>query len=104
MINQLEQQKRLTGIVSRGGAMLACWIKATGNENPLYEYFDELLEIVKKYDVVLSLGDGLRPGSIKDAGDRAQVAETIVLGELTKRAKEKGVMAMIEGPGACVFR
>lgn len=99
VIEQLEKQKRLTGIVSRGGAMLACWIKATEKENPLYEYYDELLEIVKKYDVVLSLGDGLRPGSGADAGDRAQVAETIVLGELVKRAKEKGVQAMVEGPG-----
>ncbi len=99
VIDQLEKQKRVTGIVSRGGAMLACWIKATGCENPLYEYYDELLDIVKKYDVVLSLGDGLRPGCGADAGDRAQVAETIVLGELVKRAKEKGVQAMVEGPG-----
>lgn len=99
VIDQLEKQKRVTGIVSRGGAMLACWIKATGKENPLYEYYDELLEIVKKYDVVLSLGDGLRPGCGADAGDRAQVAETIVLGELVKRAKAKGVQAMVEGPG-----
>ena len=99
VIYQLEKQKRVTGIVSRGGAMLACWIKATGRENPLYEYYDELLDIVKKYDVVLSLGDGLRPGCGADAGDRAQVAETIVLGELVKRAKEKGVQAMVEGPG-----
>ena len=99
VIDQLEKQKRVTGIVSRGGAMLACWIKATGRENPLYEYYDELLDIVKKYDVVLSLGDGLRPGCGADAGDRAQVAETIVLGELVKRAKEKGVQAMVEGPG-----
>ncbi len=99
VIDQLEKQKRVTGIVSRGGAMLACWIKATGKENPLYEYYDELLEIAKKYDVVLSLGDGLRPGCGADAGDRAQVAETIVLGELVKRAKAKGVQAMVEGPG-----
>ena len=99
VIDQLEKQKRVTGIVSRGGAMLACWIKATGRENPLYEYYDELLDIVKKYDVVLSLGDGLRTGCGADAGDRAQVAETIVLGELVKRAKEKGVQAMVEGPG-----
>ena len=99
VIDQLEKQKRVTGIVSRGGAMLACWIKATGRENPLYEYYDEHLDIVKKYDVVLSLGDGLRPGCGADAGDRAQVAETIVLGELVKRAKEKGVQAMVEGPG-----
>ncbi len=99
VVEQLEKQKRVTGIVSRGGAMLACWIKATGLENPLYEYYDELLDIVKKYDVVLSLGDGLRPGCGADAGDRAQVAETIVLGELVKRAKEQGVQAMVEGPG-----
>ncbi len=99
VIDQLEKQKRLTGIVSRGGAMLACWIKATGNENPLYEYYDELLDIVKPYDVTLSLGDGLRPGCTADAGDRAQVAETIVLGELVKRAREAGVQAMVEGPG-----
>lgn len=99
VVEQLEKQKRVTGIVSRGGAMLACWIKATGQENPLYEYYDELLDIAKKYDVVLSLGDGLRPGCGADAGDRAQVAETIILGELVKRAKEKGVQAMVEGPG-----
>lgn len=99
VIEQLEKQGRVTGIVSRGGAMLACWIKATGLENPLYEYYDELLDIVKKYDVVLSLGDGLRPGCGADAGDRAQVSETIILGELVKRAKAKGVQAMVEGPG-----
>ncbi len=99
VIEQLEKQGRTTGIVSRGGAMLACWIKATGKENPLYEYYDELLNIVKRYDVVLSLGDGLRPGCGADAGDRAQVAETIILGELVKRAKEAGVQAMVEGPG-----
>jgi phosphomethylpyrimidine synthase len=90
---------RLTGIVSRGGSMLACWIKATGNENPLYEYYDRLLEIARTYDVTLSLGDGLRPGCGADAGDTAQVAETIVLGELVKRARAAGVQAMVEGPG-----
>ena len=99
VIDQLEKQKRLTGIVSRGGSMLACWIKKTGLENPLYQYYDELLDLVKKYDVTLSLGDGLRPGCTQDAGDRAQVAETIVLGELVKRAREAGVQAMVEGPG-----
>ncbi len=99
VVDQLQKQKRLTGIVSRGGSMLACWIKKTGKENPLYEYYDELLEIAKKYDVTLSLGDGLRPGCTADAGDRAQVAETIVLGELVQRAREKGVQAMVEGPG-----
>lgn len=99
VVDQLQKQKRLTGIVSRGGSMLACWVKMTGCENPLYEYYDELLDLVKKYDVVLSLGDGLRPGCTADAGDRAQVAETIVLGELVKRAKAAGVQAMVEGPG-----
>ncbi len=99
VVDQLQKQGRIMDIVSRGGSMLACWIKATGNENPLYEYYDELLDLVKAYDCTLSLGDGLRPGCIADAGDRAQVAETLVLGELTKRAREAGVQAMIEGPG-----
>ncbi len=79
--------------------MLACWVKATGKENPLYEYYDELLEIVRDYDVTLSLGDGLRPGCGADAGDRAQVAETMILGELVKRARDFGVQSMVEGPG-----
>ena len=99
VIEQLERQGRVTGIVSRGGAMLACWIKATGMENPLYAHYDELLDIARTYDVTLSLGDGLRPGCGADSGDRAQVAETIVLGELVKRAKKSGVQAMVEGPG-----
>lgn len=99
VVEQLEKQGRIMDIVSRGGAMLAAWIKATGKENPLYEYYDELLEIAREYDCTLSLGDGLRPGCIADAGDRAQVAETIVLGELVKRARDFGVQAMVEGPG-----
>jgi len=99
VVEQLERQGRVTGIVSRGGSMLACWIKATGEENPLYQYYDELLDIAFRYDVTLSLGDGLRPGCGADAGDRAQVAETIVLGELVKRARARGVQAMVEGPG-----
>ena len=99
VVDALEKQGRITDRVSRGGSMLACWIKATGKENPLYEYYDELLDIAKTYDVTLSLGDGLRPGSGHDAGDRAQVAETIVLGELVKRAREAGVQSMVEGPG-----
>lgn len=99
VVDQLEKQGRVTDIVSRGGSMLACWIKATGRENPLYEYYDELLELVREYDCTLSLGDGLRPGCIADAGDRAQVAETMVLGELVKRAREAGVQTMVEGPG-----
>lgn len=99
VVDQLEKQGRITNIVSRGGSMLACWIKATEKENPLYEYYDELLEIAREYDCTLSLGDGLRPGCTADAGDRAQVAETMVLGELVKRARKAGVQTMIEGPG-----
>ena len=99
VVEQLEKQGRICDIVSRGGSMLACWIKSTGRENPLYEYYDELLEIARTYDCTLSLGDGLRPGCIADAGDRAQVAETIVLGELVKRARDYGVQTMVEGPG-----
>jgi phosphomethylpyrimidine synthase len=99
VVDQLEKQGRVTDIVSRGGAMLACWIKATGKENPLYEYYDELLDLTREYDCTLSLGDGLRPGCTADAGDRAQVAETMVLGELVKRARKAGVQTMVEGPG-----
>ncbi len=99
VVEQLENQGRITNIVSRGGAMLACWIKATGQENPLFEYYDELLEIAREYDCTLSLGDGLRPGCTADAGDRAQVAETLVLGDLVRRARKAGVQAMVEGPG-----
>lgn len=99
VVDQLEKQGRVTDIVSRGGSMLACWVKATGKENPLYEYYDELLDLVREYDCTLSLGDGLRPGCTADAGDRAQVAETMVLGELVKRARKAGVQTMVEGPG-----
>ncbi len=99
VVDALQKQGRVTDIVSRGGSMIACWIKATGQENPLYEYYDELLDIARTYDCTLSLGDGLRPGCGADAGDRAQVAETIVLGELVKRAREAGVQSMVEGPG-----
>lgn len=99
VVDQLEKQGRIMDIVSRGGSMLACWIKATGKENPLYEYYDELLDLAREYDCTLSLGDGLRPGCIADAGDRAQVSETLVLGELVKRARTAGVQTMVEGPG-----
>ena len=95
----LESQPRLCGIVSRGGSLLARWMKATGQENPLYERYDELLDILKRYDVPISLGDGLRPGAIADASDRGQIAETVVLGELVARARRAGVQAFIEGPG-----
>jgi phosphomethylpyrimidine synthase len=99
VVNALSEQKRITGIVSRGGSMIASWIKGTGNENPLYEFYDDLLDIAKTYDCTLSLGDGLRPGCGADAGDRAQVCETIVLGELVNRARKAGVQTMVEGPG-----
>lgn len=99
VVKALKEQGRITGIVSRGGSMHAAWIEGHNRENPLYEYYDELLEIAKTYDVTLSLGDGLRPGCGADAGDRAQVMETIVLGELVNRARKAGVQAMVEGPG-----
>ncbi|HED65458.1 MAG TPA: phosphomethylpyrimidine synthase ThiC [Planctomycetes bacterium] len=91
--------KRLTGIVSRGGSILAKWCLAHHQENFLYTHFDELCEIMKRYDVAFSLGDGLRPGCIADANDEAQFAELETLGELTKRAWEHDVQVMIEGPG-----
>ena len=91
--------KRVTGIVSRGGALLAAWMQHSGKQNPLYTHFDELCEIFKKYDVTFSLGDGLRPGSLADANDAAQFAELKVLGELTKKAWAHDVQVMIEGPG-----
>ena len=90
---------RVTGIVSRGGSLLAAWMVQRREENPLYTHFDELLEISRAYDVSLSLGDGLRPGSLADASDRAQFAELRTLGELTARAWERDVQVMIEGPG-----
>jgi len=95
----LNKQKRHLGIVSRGGTILSRWMQYNNKENPLYEQFDRLLETAKKYDVVLSLGDGLRPGCIADATDRGQIEELILLGELTKRARACGVQVMIEGPG-----
>jgi phosphomethylpyrimidine synthase len=91
--------QRVCGVVSRGGAFTICWMNANHQENPLYERFDELLEICHKHDVTLSLGDGMRPGSLADATDRAQVSETIILGELVERARAAGVQAMVEGPG-----
>jgi phosphomethylpyrimidine synthase len=95
----IEKQGRLLGIVSRGGSILAHWMDFNNRENPLYEDYDRLLAIAKKYDMVLSLGDGLRPGCLSDATDRGQVQELILLGELTRRARERGVQVMIEGPG-----
>jgi phosphomethylpyrimidine synthase len=90
---------RITGIVSRGGSLLAVWMMAHRKQNPLYEHYDEVLEILRHYDVTISLGDGLRPGSLHDASDKAQFAELEVLGELTRRAWERDVQVMVEGPG-----
>ncbi|MDR3306116.1 MAG: phosphomethylpyrimidine synthase ThiC [Endomicrobium sp.] len=95
----LNRQNRLAGAVSRGGSFLVKAVNATGKENPLYEQYDRLLEIAKKYDVTLSLGDGFRPGCLFDASDGPQIAELLVLGELVLRARAAGVQAMIEGPG-----
>lgn len=96
---KVKRNKRLTNIVSRGGSLLFAWMELNNQENPFYEYYDRLLDILARYDVTLSLGDACRPGSIHDATDASQVEELIVLGELTKRAWEKNVQVMIEGPG-----
>ena len=98
-VERLRRDPRVMGIVSRGGSFLVEWMIYNGQENPLYEQFDRLLEIAKQFDVTLSLGDGLRPGCLADATDRPQVEETIILGELTERAWSEGVQVMIEGPG-----
>lgn len=98
-VRRLESYRRIMPCVSRGGSILMYWMKRTGKENPLYEYFDDLLEIAHKYDVTLSLGDGFRPGTILDATDGPQIEELMILGELARRARAKGVQVMIEGPG-----
>ena len=92
-------EKRVTGIVSRGGSLVAKWMTAHRRENPFYTHFDDLCRIMRRYDVTWSLGDGLRPGSIADASDEAQFAELKVMGELTRRAWDQGCQVMIEGPG-----
>ena len=96
-------QHRITGIVSRGGALMAQWMIARGKQNPLYTHFDSICEIFKKYDVSFSLGDGLRPGCLADASDGAQFAELRVLGELTLKAWKHDVQVMVEGPGHVPF-
>jgi len=96
-------EKRVAGIVSRGGALLAKWMVYHDKQNPLYEMFDDLCDIMGEYDVCFSLGDGLRPGCIADATDKAQIAELRTLGELTQRAQEKGCQVMVEGPGHVPF-
>jgi len=98
-IDRLKQQGRVADVVSRGGAFLIAWILYNERENPLYEQYDRLLEIAREFDVTLSLGDGLRPGSLADATDRAQIEELLTIGELVQRAQEAGVQAMVEGPG-----
>jgi phosphomethylpyrimidine synthase len=95
----LAKDRRVTDVVSRGGALLTGWILHNDRENPLFEDYDRLLEIARRYDTVLSLGDGMRPGCIADATDSAQLAELKILGGLARRAREAGVQAMIEGPG-----
>lgn len=98
-MKRLETAKRLTNIVSRGGALIFAWMKMTGRENPFYERYDEILDICKEYDVTISLGDVCRPGSINDATDLCQIDELVTLGELTARAMERDVQVMVEGPG-----
>jgi len=98
-IDRLKKQGRVADIVSRGGAFHLAWMLHHGQENPLYANYDRLLDIARRYDVTLSLGDGLRPGSIIDATDRPQIEELLTLGELVERAWEAGVQVMVEGPG-----
>lgn len=96
---RFKRNGRLTNIVSRGGSLIFAWMELTGNENPFFEYYDKLLDIFTEYDVTISLGDACRPGSINDSTDASQVEELIVLSELTKRAWERNVQVIIEGPG-----
>lgn len=99
VLDALRAHPRVLGIVSRGGAFLANWISENGKENPFYEHFDRIIDIAQRYDVTLSLGDGLRPGAIADATDPAQIQELVILGQLQQRAFKAGVQVMIEGPG-----
>ena len=96
---RFRDNKRLMNIVSRGGSIIYAWMEMTGNENPFYEHYDEILDICREYDVTMSLGDACRPGCLEDAPDISQIEELITLGELTRRAWEKDVQVMIEGPG-----
>ncbi|MCX5705079.1 MAG: phosphomethylpyrimidine synthase ThiC [Candidatus Omnitrophica bacterium] len=98
-IEAMKNNPRVMGIVSRGGAMIAAWMKRHRRENPFFEYFDAILDIAYTYDVTLSLGDGLRPGSVLDATDEAQITELKILGELARRSRKRNVQVMIEGPG-----
>lgn len=98
-LEKMDNEGRVMEVVSRGGSFTCAWMDHNNAENPLYEYFDRLLDLVYPYDATLSLGDGFRPGCIADATDRAQIHELLILGELTQRAWEKGVQVMVEGPG-----
>ena len=98
-IEQIRKHKRKMNIVSRGGSLVFAWMSMTGEENPFYEYYDEILEICREYDVTISLGDACRPGCLADATDVCQIEELVRLGELTKRAWAKDVQVMVEGPG-----
>ncbi len=98
-VERLKKRPRVTGIVSRGGTFLAAWMLHNNKENPLYEEYGRLLEIAARYNVTLSLGDGMRPGCLEDASDWAQISELEILGKLVDRARKAGVQAMIEGPG-----
>ena len=98
-VEQLKRFGRTTNIVSRGGSLVFAWMSMTGNENPFYEYYDDILDICREYDMTISLGDGARPGCLADAGDLLQIEELVRLGELTQRAWDKDVQVMVEGPG-----
>jgi phosphomethylpyrimidine synthase len=98
-VERFKKNERLTNIVSRGGSLIFAWMKLNNRENPFYEYYDDILNICEKYDVTISLGDACRPGSIHDSTDASQIEELIVLGELTKRAWQRNVQVMVEGPG-----
>ncbi len=98
-VEKLQRQPRMMSVVSRGGVFTICWMLSNDRENPLYQHFDRLLEIARKYDLVLSLGDGLRPGGLSDATDVFQMEELFTLGELVQQARQSGVQVMVEGPG-----
>ena len=99
VLDRLKQQGRIADVVSRGGSFITGWMLHNNKENPLYERYDEILDICEKYDVTMSLGDGLRPGCVEDATDRAQIQELLVLGELVDRAWQRGIQVIVEGPG-----
>ena len=99
VLESFKETGRLTNIVSRGGSLIFAWMEATGNENPFYEFYDDVLAILHEHDVTISLGDAMRPGSTYDATDAGQIAELIEIGKLTRRAWDAGVQVMVEGPG-----